>query len=97
MMIVDVYINDIPYSVSVGSGKQTIKWLALNIESKFRENINLRNQYHVDIFRVYSMKNENGEILNPKDRIFEHTPDNGKLIVRTEVCQFVNFVDFCNS
>jgi len=63
----DQYVN-----ISVGNGQQTIKWLGSVVQARVKQFGLLRTGFENEDYIVTEIRNENDELLNPLDRIFEH-------------------------
>jgi len=83
-MRVIVKVKDTEINIPCGDGKQSFKWLSLVIQSRLKENVQLRRKYDVEAFIVTEIRNIFGEMLNPKDLIQEHSGPSG-LTVRAVV------------
>lgn len=74
-MIVKVQIGNnekMVVNVSCGEGKQSFKWLAGVIQARIKEFGILRKTFDTDAYIVTEMRNAEGDMINPKDAIFEH-------------------------
>lgn len=58
--------------VSVGDGNQTFKWLAMTIEARLKQYKLLRKTFSQDSVVVIGLKNELGELIDPRDKLQEH-------------------------
>ena len=58
--------------ISVGEGTQTLKWLAMAVENRIKQYKLLRKVFSQDNVVVVGIQNENGELIDPADKICEH-------------------------
>ena len=72
-----VKVQDSELTITCGDGKQTFKWLALVIQTKIKDDSNLRKRFDVNSFIVSEIRNIFGELLNPNDLIEEHAGPSG--------------------
>lgn len=74
--------------ISCGDGQQSIKWLASVVQSRIKDNQLFRNNFEEENFLVTEIRNAEGELLNPDDRIFEHVVDNKLGVSATVVSNY---------
>jgi len=83
-MIVTVFLNglnDIPsFTIKVGDGNQTIKWLAQVVQYRIKQDNILRNEHKDDGVVVIGIRNSSRELINPVDCIYEHAEPTGMTV-----------------
>lgn len=80
---VEVKVQGAPdFAISCGDAKQSIQWLASAIQTRLRTFHLMRKSLETDHYIVSEIRNNNGELINPKDKIYEHMEENNKLTVR---------------
>ena len=73
---------------SLGEGEQTFKWLAMAIEARVRQQKILRKTFSQDSVVVLSITNDQGELFDPIDRVYEHC-NSGAIDVKVSVTEQV--------
>ena len=83
-MIVTVYLNHLddvlPFTIKVGDGNQSIKWLSQVIQSRIKQDNILRNEHKDDGVVVTGIRNSSRELINPVDCIYEHSDPTGMTV-----------------
>lgn len=84
-MIVKVQVCNKQIRISVGDGKQTIKWLAAVVQARIQHFGLLRTAFQEKNHLVTEIKNTVGELLDPKDSIYEHATGDILAVIATVV------------
>jgi hypothetical protein len=71
--------------VSVGSGSQSFQWLASVVQERLKAQNVLRKSLQVDSYIITEIRNANGELINPKDKLYEHATTTTGLVVSATV------------
>jgi len=87
-IIVKAKVNGINLDIPVGEGKQTFKWLGLAIQTRLNESKLLRDSYGEDYNKVNEIRNNNNELINPKDFIYEHADGSILNIIVTVISSY---------
>ena len=66
-------MDDEKLELSVGDGTQSFKWLALAVQTRMKQEKIARRRNGPDDVLVIGISNERGDLLDPGDKIFEHT------------------------
>ena len=66
-------MDDEKLDLSVGDGTQSFKWLALAVQTRMKQEKIARRRNGPDDVLVIGISNERGDLLDPGDKIFEHT------------------------
>lgn len=80
-MRVDVTVNKTKLSISVGTGQQSFKWLASVIQERLRQFNLMRKNLEPETFIVTEIRNHENQLINPKDKLFEHTTPAGLSVI----------------
>lgn len=83
-MIVTVHVEDKELNISVGEGKQTVKWLSMVVQSRIEQYRLLKSSRDNCFYIVTEIKNANNQLIHPSDFIYEHASSD-KLHVRATV------------
>lgn len=76
-MRVKVRVSDQELTISCGNGQQTFQWLATVVQQRLTEHGILRKSLQPENYIVTELRNAEGELINPKDRLYEHTSPSG--------------------
>ena len=83
-MIVIVHVEDKEINISVGEGKQTVKWLSGVIQSRIVQHRVLKSNRDDCFYIVTEIKNASDQLIHPSDFIYEHASSD-KLHVKATV------------
>lgn len=83
-MKVRVLVRNEQIDISCGDGRQSFQWLAAAIQGRLKHFNVLRKGLETDQYIVTEIRNTSGELINPKDKLYEHAGPSG-LIVRATV------------
>ena len=77
MVVVNVKVKeDQQIQINVQEGKQTFRWLAQVISSRLKQGTR-RLSFEEEFCIVTGIRNADGELINPADKIFEHVSEGG--------------------
>lgn len=82
-MRVKVYVKSHQLDISCGDGHQTFQWLGLVIQERLKQFNILRKSLEGENFIITEIKNAAGELINPKDKIYEHNSNSGIAVYAT--------------
>lgn len=74
--------------ISCGDGKQTFQWLASAVQERLKIFNTLRRELETDQFIVTEIRNTSDELINPKDRLYEHAGQAGLTVHATVETSF---------
>lgn len=74
---VRVKVGEHTIMIPCGSGTQNFQWLGNVIKERIQHFNILRKSLETDYFIVTEIKNTSGELINPKDKIYEHSGPSG--------------------
>lgn len=75
-----VKVKDHELNISVGNGQQNFQWLASVIQERLKQFQVLRKSLDPEHYIVTELRNQENELLNPKDKIYEHATPSGLII-----------------
>jgi hypothetical protein len=79
-MHVKVIVKNEELSISCGPGQQSFQWLAAVIQERLKTFRILRKSLEPETYIVTELRNAEGELINPKDKIFEHNTASGLIV-----------------
>jgi hypothetical protein len=79
-MIIFVQVKDRSLEISLGSGTQSLKWLANVVSQRLKTQGILRKTFQEEFRTVINFKDEAGEILNPNESICNLASDKDTII-----------------
>jgi hypothetical protein len=79
-MIIIVQVKDKSLEISLGSGTQSLKWLANVVSQRLKTQGLLRKTFEEEFRTVINFKDESGETLNPNESICNLASDGDTLI-----------------
>lgn len=82
-MKVRVMVRDHHVDISAGNGSQSFQWLASVVQSRLKQYNILRKSLEDDSYIVTEIRNGNGELINPKDKLYEHAGPTGLTVTAT--------------
>jgi hypothetical protein len=85
-MRIKVIVNQHELSISCANGQQSFQWLASVVQERLKENKLLRTSMDPESYIVTEIRNTENELINPKDKIYEHATPAG-LSVRATISQ----------
>lgn len=74
---VHVLVNNQRFHVSCGKGEQSFQWLATVIQQRVKQFNLMRKSLQEESFIVTELRNQEDELINPQDKIYEHVGTNG--------------------
>lgn len=78
-------MDDETLDFSVGDGTQSFKWLAMAVQARMKQEKLTRRRNGSDDVLVVGILNDKGDLLDPTDKIFEHTISPEGLSVTVEL------------
>ncbi len=82
-MKVRVMVRDHHVDISAGNGSQSFQWLASVVQSRLKQYNILRKSLEDDSYIVTEIRNTGGELINPKDKLYEHAGPSGLVVTAT--------------
>eukprot|EP01039_Chlorochromonas_danica_P003312 gene3312-3633_t len=82
-MRVKVLVRGHELEISCGDGKQTFQWLVAAIQGRLRTFQTLRGVLDSDHHVVSEIRNLNDELINPRDKLYEHASTSGLTVKAT--------------
>jgi hypothetical protein len=76
-MRIKVIVNEHEVNISCANGNQSFQWLAYVIQERLKQYKILRKSLEPETYVVTEIRNLEGELINPKDKIFEHSTPAG--------------------
>jgi hypothetical protein len=86
--IVRILVKGHTIDVSCGKGEQSFQWLASVVEGRLKMFNVLRKSLDEEAFIVTEIRNQAGELLNPRDKIYEHVGPSGLTVHATVETKF---------
>lgn len=83
VMKVKVLVRGLELEISCGDGKQTFQWLVAAIQGRLRTFQTLRTVLDSDHYIVSEIRNLNDELINPRDKLYEHAGVSGLTVKAT--------------
>lgn len=83
-IIVRVLVNGQHIDISCGKAEQSFQWLATVVQQRIKQFNLMRKSLQQEAFIVTDIRNQDGELINPQDKVYEHIGTNG-LTVRATV------------
>lgn len=87
-MKVKVHVKNHELDISCGDGHQTFQWLALVIQERLKQFNVMRKSLDSETFLITEIRNTGGELINPKDKIYEHHTNSGIAVHATLATSF---------
>ena len=87
-MRVRVNVREHQLDINCGSGSQSFQWLASVVQSRLKQYHILRKSLETDDFIVTEIRNVEGELVNPKDKLYEHSGPSGLVVSATIATSF---------
>lgn len=87
-IVVRVLVDGQHVDISCGKAQQSFQWLATVVQQRIKQFNLMRKSLQQESFIVTEIRNQDGELINPQDKVYEHVGSSGLTVRATVVTNY---------